>query len=325
MDCLTIDLLIKPPLIRLNRIPVKTIGYLITAFAVAYVAFTLHGQWQRIVQQKPPLPIVAIVAIGGSIYSLAFILMGYAWHHMLGRLDAQSSFVKAYWVFSRSQIGKYLPGNILHYAGRQLLGKMCGLSQDLLIAVSTSEIFFQVLAAATIACVGAALIPIAPEYRLILVIGTTLLLMFLGAILYLPRLVEAVVAHVPRLEFLSRLKPIGQVRFYLVPLFIYGLHLALVGAFIGYLTYRLGTADFKLTIVIHYTVIYTIAWTLGFVTPGAPGGIGVREALLTAQMSPLVGASNAVLIALCLRLAAITGDVVLFLTSFLVARPRKHP
>ena len=243
---------------------------------------------------------------------------------MLGRLDPQCPFVTAYWVFSRSQIGKYLPGNILHYAGRQVLGKMCGFSQDLLMAVSTSEIFFQVLAAATIACVGAALIPIAPEYRLILVIGATLLLIFLGIILYLPRLVEVVVAHIPRLAFLLRLKPIGQVRFYLVPIFIYGLHLVLVGAFIGYLAYRLGAADFKLTGIIHYTVLYTIAWTLGFVTPGAPGGIGVREALLTAQMSPLVGSSNAVLMALCLRLAAITGDIVLFLTSFLAARARRN-
>ncbi|MDJ0666296.1 MAG: lysylphosphatidylglycerol synthase domain-containing protein [Desulfobacterales bacterium] len=309
------------------RIPIraKTIGYLITAFALAYVAMKLHGQWQRISQQDLPLPIIAIITPGVAVYTLSFILIGIAWHHMLARLSPGTPFQISYWVFARSYIGKYLPGNFFHYAGRQLLGRMCHLPHDLLMATSTCEIFFQILTSAAIAFVGSVVLPIETEYRLGFIIALAVLLLCSILILYSRPVLKLFSDRSPRLRYLARFAQIGNIKFLAFPVLTYSLHMVGVGLLIGFIASRLATDDFRLADVVHYTVIYTISWTLGFVTPGSPGGIGVREALLTAQMSPLVGASNAVLIALCLRLAAIMGDIALFLTSFLVARPRKHP
>jgi hypothetical protein len=306
------------------RIPIraKTIGYLVTAFALAYVAVKLHGQWQRISQLALPLPILSIITPGVAVYTFSFILIGIAWHHMLKRLSPGTPFQISYWVFARSYIGKYLPGNFFHYAGRQVLGRMCHLPHDLLMATSTCEIFFQILTSAAIAFSGSVVLPIETEYRLVFIIGLAALLLCSILILYSRPFMKLFSDRYPRLRYLARYAQIGKIKFLAFPVLTYSLHMVFVGALIGFISSRLATCDFRLADVIHYTVIYTIAWTLGFVTPGAPGGIGVREALLTAQMSPLVGAPNAILIALCLRFAAITGDIVLFLTSFLVARPR---
>lgn len=309
------------------RIPIraKTIGYLITAVAIAYVATTLYGQWQRISQQDLPLSILSIITPGVAVYTLSFILIGTAWHHMLKRLRPETPFQVSYWVFSRSYVGKYLPGNFLHYAGRQLLGRMCHLPHDLLMAASTCEIFFQIFTSAAIALVGSAVLPMKTDYRLLLFIVPAMLLLSSILILYSRPFRKRFSDRSSRLSYFVRFRQIGQVQFFMIPVLTYSFHMVCVGLLISYIASRLGAYNFKLADVIQYTVIYTIAWTLGFVTPGAPGGIGVREALLTAQMSPLVGASNAVLMALCLRFAAITGDIVLFLTSFLVARPCRHP
>lgn len=57
-----------------------------------------------------------------------------------------------------------------------------------------------------------------------------------------------------------------------------------------------------------FPTVFATAWVLGFITPGAPGGIGVRETILTSGLTPFIGASAAVSIAIVARIIAILGD-----------------
>ena len=54
-------------------------------------------------------------------------------------------------------------------------------------------------------------------------------------------------------------------------------------------------------------------------TPGAPAGIGVREAVIVVLLSPLVGGSVAALSALLYRLVTVSGDVVFYFSARFVA------
>ena len=54
--------------------------------------------------------------------------------------------------------------------------------------------------------------------------------------------------------------------------------------------------------------VYAIAWVVGYITPGAPGGLGVREAILVAALAPIHGAETAFALALVLRLATVAAD-----------------
>ena len=66
------------------------------------------------------------------------------------------------------------------------------------------------------------------------------------------------------------------------------------------------------------TGIYAVAWVLGFVMPGAPGGLGVREVVLLAALDPLYGSATAVGLAVALRLVTTLGDGVSFLAGFAI-------
>jgi len=69
------------------------------------------------------------------------------------------------------------------------------------------------------------------------------------------------------------------------------------------------------------TAAFTLAWAVGFVTPGAPAGIGVREALLLVVLSPTLGAADASLLTLALRVATTLGDILCFaIGMWLLAR-----
>ena len=56
-----------------------------------------------------------------------------------------------------------------------------------------------------------------------------------------------------------------------------------------------------------------ICWLGGFLVVGAPGGLGVREALFLGILGPLVGEAPALVSALTFRVATTLGDVVMSL------------
>jgi len=61
--------------------------------------------------------------------------------------------------------------------------------------------------------------------------------------------------------------------------------------------------------------IYLFGWLVGFVVPGAPGGIGVREAVFIILLAPLVGEANALTYSIAVRLVTIGGDILFYLAG----------
>jgi uncharacterized membrane protein YbhN (UPF0104 family) len=57
---------------------------------------------------------------------------------------------------------------------------------------------------------------------------------------------------------------------------------------------------------------FVISWLLGYVMPGAPGGIGIRESIMVLLFSPYFGKENALFAAIIYRLITIIADVGVF-------------
>jgi uncharacterized membrane protein YbhN (UPF0104 family) len=66
------------------------------------------------------------------------------------------------------------------------------------------------------------------------------------------------------------------------------------------------------------TTAFALAWVVGFVTPGAPAGLGVREAVLLLLLAHGMGAANASLLILTLRIATTLGDMLCFILGLAV-------
>ena len=66
--------------------------------------------------------------------------------------------------------------------------------------------------------------------------------------------------------------------------------------------------------------VYACAWIIGTVTPGAPGGLGVREAILVLLLAPYCGEGVAVAAALFLRIATTLADLLSFLIGLVWRR-----
>ena len=57
---------------------------------------------------------------------------------------------------------------------------------------------------------------------------------------------------------------------------------------------------------------FAVSWLAGFITPGAPSGIGIRETILVVSLDKILLSGSGVLIAILFRLITVAGDVLFF-------------
>ena len=70
----------------------------------------------------------------------------------------------------------------------------------------------------------------------------------------------------------------------------------------------------KLIIAAKLIVVFSLAWVAGFIIPGAPGGIGVREVVLIFFFQ-LIGEPESIAVAIALRFVTLLGDIFFLLLA----------
>ena len=250
--------------------------------ALAGIAFLGYQVWLLRVELAQILAeprLLACVVLGSLIYGAALFLLAYGWAGVLtGRRGPLTAELLR--IFSMSSIAKYLPGNVLHFAGRQVMVAGLGFSQVEIARATLAESLLTLAAALSLAALiwAGVLVPWAAP----------LLAILFGAVFL-----------IRRADPMTRMFALGCVFF--------AINVALLAAVIASMT-GLQAAFLELG------VAYLIAWSAGNLLPGAPGGLGVREAAFVALASSLFAETGPVVIAaaLAMRLVTLIGDAVFF-------------
>jgi len=237
---------------------------------------------------------------------LAGLLLSSAWYQLLGAGSTTASIRSHHAVYGRTQIAKYLPGNVFHLVGRQVIGRRLGHGQGRLALASLLEALLLVLVA------GALSLPLV-WHRLdqgLLWIGA-----FAAPVLALIA-VGWVRRHGLALRDLAAgadrgTRPAGLCLLRAVAL--YALFFLVVAAIAWMLALSVSEPGRPAIELAGSVPVIALAWLVGFATPGSSAGIGVREAVLIAALEGTLGAPASALIALALRLVTVGGDV-MFLT-----------
>ena len=226
-------------------------------------------------------------------------------------------------VFTISQIGKYVPGNVVHHVGRISLARRYGfnLTQTLftmfietlwLVAVATC------LAVTAIVSVGdtvfAAVQNLPSGWLLVGVVLGTLVTLVAGrkgfdwlAKWWAKR--QAICVQSVKMPPLRTFCAVGV---------LYSANYLTLGAILSLLAVNVFGATNGDILVLAGS--FAVASVIGFITPGAPGGLGVREVVLVAALSPLYGQDAAVGLAAMLRVVTVLGDGLAFLIGVGLSR-----
>jgi hypothetical protein len=215
-------------------------------------------------------------------------------------------------VCALGQAGKYVPGNVGQYLGRAVLARRHGVPLRDSAFTLLLETAGLILAAAACAALAGGQSS-TPSGRIALLAGAavaTPCLLLIGA----RRLAPWLRAHLPaawREKLGSGPLPVPSAATLIACLALYILSFCSGGGSVYLLArglFAVPPGDWTLAIP-----AYALSWVAGFVTPGAPGGLGVREALLVAGTSPLYGPGPALSVALALRVVTVLGDGLAFL------------
>ncbi|MDF5710992.1 MAG: lysylphosphatidylglycerol synthase domain-containing protein [Nostoc sp. S4] len=221
-----------------------------------------------------------IIAIATVVTLLAHTWAGWIWTWVLQELNQPVSSSQFIQVYLKTNIAKYLPGNIWHYYGRILAAKNANVSAG----AATLSVLLEPLLMATAALIIIILFSSKFAANSTTVVGQSLQLLSLAAVLCAihPRFLN------PTIRFLSKLKakksdPNTQPS---VVLTIKRYPLRPLLGELGFLGLR--GIGFILTVFALNSVnwnqiplllgAFSCAWLLGLVIPGAPGGLGVFEA-----------------------------------------------
>jgi len=275
----------------------KLLGFLGLAFLFYKLSteYTLEGFYTKAVTFISELPFFILLNLLSSMIGI------YVWHLMLKKYAKRDfTYLISYYYFAKTEIAKYLPGNLFHFVGRQAMASKLGITQiemakisllfTLLLAIGTllASTFFALLS--TVVTV---------EIKAILV-GVTLLSLF-GILLSYPL-------------FTKREKLLLST--------IFAFSIALQGVLLAWLV-QLQLDSLNFALFFEVAAIYIISWLIGFVTPGASGGLGVREGafIAIAAFLHLSISQDIVLFSiLFVRFINILVDLLLFLSTFFIEK-----
>ena len=240
------------------------------------------------------------------IYAASCLLLALGWWLILhARIQQETRLPwRAAWrIYGKTQIAKYIPGNIFHFAGRHVLSAQEGISHSRLVMAATLEIIMMLLATGLISLLAVRSVIDSLRYfnsYASLIAGVGVVVAGSVALFYVARRFDAKnLLAALRLRWL-----LGAQSSYLL--------FFLISAGLFFCLLKVGAVGWSASYWPAVFESYAVAWAIGFVIPGAPGGLGVREAILVALLSSLLPEKTVLVSALLFRVVTTFGDILFF-------------
>jgi glycosyltransferase 2 family protein len=286
------------------RLAFKVFSISVWILCCAYVAVTIYrtGALQVVSQSILESTSAFVLVIGLYVFSCFGIAAAFTflvWGVSAGqRLRADIIGVHAI-----TQVAKYLPTNTLHLVGRHAVLRRRGLSDVTLLGAGLSEIVLLLLAAGGLAALGAC-----DELATHLDLDQRSLAI-MGAVIAALVLIAVGAIRVNRTVFVSPFLTWRAAAGATVAISAYCIFFTLSGVILWVLLTRALRVPVPPDIV-RLTSYAAISWSIGFVSPGAAAGIGVRETILILLLAGAVESAPATSTAVAYRLVTTLGDLI---------------
>jgi len=207
----------------------------------------------------------------------------------------------------------------MHFVERNLFASKIGMGQLESLASTIFEIIGQIVSASIIAVVFAYndvanLIAENLQLWMILVILLIIILCFILAVILYKKVnkIQEIIKLALTRNFLKA---------FILNVFLYMIAFVSNGLII-YMTLNAIDNAISLNMLPRLFATNTVAWLIGFIIPGVPGGIGVRELVLTTMSNGTVYSAVILVAAVGQRIILILGDFAAYLISMILFKIR---
>lgn len=293
----------------MNKDKLKPYAYGVgKSLGILGLLFVFYTLWQEYTWSSFTKQFVLFLNILPVLMFLNFasIIIGIlAWHLMLKHYAKKSfPFFASYYYFSKTEIAKYIPGNIFHFIGRQALAVKIGILQVEMAKISLLLSFLLLTGTLLTSTLFALLSEGVPSIILVLMGLSSIISLIVLVYMY------------PSFPLSKKI----SMNLYLA------LSIALQGILLAIIVMH-QSESFSINLFFLCISIYTVSWLIGFVTPGASGGLGVREGTFIAIISYLqvdIPSDIIIFSVLLVRLINIVVDVGLYLSTTIFEKKIKE-
>lgn len=289
---------VKPALIYLK----PYLRWVIIGVTLFFLGKTLKDNWREVAAIHINGMGWGMLALALFVTLLAHIWAAWVWSWILCWFKQNVPISWAVSVYLKTNIAKYLPGNVWHFYGRILAMTEVGVSPGVATLSVLLEPLLMAVAALSLALAG---IPWLATPGLLCASAALLLIhpWILNPALQLAAQTKGATSEVVRLERYPLLLLLAEVGF-----------LGLRGAgFLFTLAAMVSPETLHMKILYKLPLLlsaFSLAWLLGLVVPGAPGGIGVFEATVTGILERDFGAAALLSAAAFYRLTSVLAEVI---------------
>jgi uncharacterized membrane protein YbhN (UPF0104 family) len=295
----------------------KMLGWLVAATAAGFFVHRLIAN----LGTMPHLAWNATTCVTGVasilLATLAIVLSGAIWQVLLRDQGIRMPWRRVVSLYLVAQFGKYLPGNVGQYVGRAVLGAKIGIPVPVTLTTMVIEALWGIGTAVGLSALSLYLFldsarTALPDW----VSATGFLLCFVGLLVapwlgislakrLTPRLIARVFgAH--------DVKPPAWLAALKVSLLYVACSLCM-GLIVQWQSIYLFAA--VQTPLLQVSGFFALAWLAGYLLPGAPAGLGVREFMMALLFTPIFGEGTALALGVTLRVATTLADALAFITG----------
>jgi uncharacterized membrane protein YbhN (UPF0104 family) len=231
---------------------------------------------------------------------LGYILFSYTCVIQARNKYPKFTLLNSFKIIATTQIAKYLPGNVAHHIGRYYLSNKIFSSPDTLYFLFIENLFF-VFAATTIGSFYFLFIDLSKyvNKQTFFIIGilTLFILPFTYKFLLLIK---------------NKFNIIHSQAYSLLMIFTIFLFTSIQGGISIYIILKIILSENTPSLLLCISG-FSISFLIGFIMPGAPAGIGVREYSFTLLFTPFLGNATALKAIIIFRLITTITDIVLYI------------
>ncbi len=275
----------------------KILRYLILGGTIFFLGKTIKDHWLEVSTISIDAAGVALLVTATGVTLLAHIWAGWIWTWVLQELKQSISPPLFIQVYLKTNIAKYIPGNVWHYYGRIMAAKNASISMGAATLSVLLEPLLMAIAALIFIDLFASQIVI-PNSSFILRIFQFLGLAVILSIIH-PRFLNPIIGFVYKIKEKTAKKSTPEIpsnirlsidRYPLRPLLGELIFLGLRGT--GFILAFSALNSVTISQIPLLLGAFSFAWLLGLIVPGAPGGLGVFEAsaiaILQYHFSPVL-------------------------------------
>ncbi len=272
----------------------RILRWLILGGTLFFVTKTLKDNWLEVSAIRIDDAGWAILAIATGVTLLAHTWAGWVWTWILRELNQPVTTTHFIQVYLKTNVAKYLPGNVWHHYGRIMAAKEAKIpTMTATLSIILEPILMAAAALIVIVLLGSQFTTLKNDItvQIIQVLALVAILCLLH-----PRFLNPILKFVQKLKFKkpenqdnsnhsstnSSTNSLTLERYPLTPLLGELAFLVLRGT--GFILTVFALAPLQLGQIPLLLGAFSFAWLLGFVVPGAPGGLGVFEATAIALL-----------------------------------------